>query len=89
MAEKDDKALSQVAKWASHNERVHAAEEDTERALSDVTQKVDMIHDLLDQVTAHHDGDKPIDAERRAKQVVKVGDTLDKVIERVEHIVAA
>jgi hypothetical protein len=89
MADTNERALAQLAKWATFNERVHHAEEDTERALSDVTEKVDTLHELLDKVSAHIDGEKPIDAERRAKQVAKVGDTLDKVIERVEHLVAA
>lgn len=89
MADINERALSQLAKWAKFNERVHTAEEDTERALSEVTEKVDSLHELLDKVPSHADGDKPIDLERRAKKVAKISDALDKAIEEVEHLVAA
>jgi hypothetical protein len=89
MADQTERALAQLSRWATFNDRIHTADEEAERALSEVTEKVDALHDLLDKVPAHVDGEKPIEAERRAKQVAKLGETLDKVIERAEHLVAA
>lgn len=88
MADINERALSQLAKWAAHNERVHAADEEAERALSVANEKVDTLHNLLDKVPVEVEGEKPIDAERRAKKVAKIDEALDKVIEQVEALVA-